>query len=220
MTAMKTDMSGAADVIAAMAALPSLGCKTRVIGIAPMTENMPGGAAIKPGDVLRARNGKTIEVLNTDAEGRLVLADGLSLAVEAQPDAIIDIATLTGAASVALGRKIAPLMGNHDGLLAQVEAAAERAGERFWTLPLPDDYRKDIDSEVADMKNIGRAGQAGTIIAGLFLREFVGDVPWAHLDVAATARTDEDEGYQRKGSTGFGVRTLIELVTNFEKPRR
>jgi leucyl aminopeptidase len=219
MTTMKTDMSGAADVIAAMGALPALGCKTRVIGIAPMTENMPGGAAIKPGDVLRARNGKTIEVLNTDAEGRLVLADGLSLAVEAGPDAIIDIATLTGAASVALGRKIAPLMGNHAGLLAQVQAAGERVGERFWTLPLPDDYRKDIDSEVADMKNIGKPGQAGTIVAGLFLREFVGDVPWAHLDVAATARTDEDDGYVRKGSTGFGVRTLIELVTTFEKPR-
>ncbi|MDQ1373177.1 MAG: leucyl aminopeptidase [Actinomycetota bacterium] len=219
MTTMKTDMSGAADVIAAMSVLPALGCKARVVGIAPITENMPGGAAIKPGDVLRARNGKTMEVLNTDAEGRLVLADGLSLAAEADPDAIIDIATLTGAASVALGRKIAPLMGNDDGLLAQVQAAGDRAGERFWTLPLPDDYRKDIDSEVADMKNIGKPGQAGTIVAGLFLREFVGGVPWAHLDVAATSRADEDDGYVRKGSTGFGVRTLVELVMHFEKPR-
>jgi leucyl aminopeptidase len=219
MMTMKTDMSGAADVIAAMSVLAALGCKTKVVGIAPITENMPGGAAIKPGDVLRARNGKTMEVLNTDAEGRLVLADGLSLASEAEPDAIVDIATLTGAASVALGKKIAPVMGNHDGLLDQVHAAAERAGERFWTLPLPDDYRKDIDSEVADMKNIGKGG-AGTIIAGLFLREFVDGVPWAHLDVAATSRADEDDGYVRKGSTGFGVRTLIELVMSFEKPKR
>jgi leucyl aminopeptidase len=110
-------------------------------------------------------------------------------------------------------------MGNDEGFLAQVHAAADRAGERFWTLPLPDDYRKDIDSDIADMKNIGKGG-AGTIIAGLFLREFVGDVPWAHFDVAATSRADEDDGYIRKGSTGFGVRTLIELVMAFEKPRR
>jgi leucyl aminopeptidase len=212
-------MSGAADVIAAMSVLAAMGCKTKVVGIAPITENMPGGGAIKPGDVLRARNGKTMEVLNTDAEGRLVLADGLSLASEAQPDAIVDIATLTGAASVALGKKIAPVMGNDEGFLAQVHAAGERAGERFWTLPLPDDYRKDIDSDIADMKNIGKGG-AGTIIAGLFLREFVDGVPWAHLDVAATSRSDEDDGYTRKGSTGFGVRTLIELVMHFEKPKR
>ncbi|MEY2474990.1 MAG: leucyl aminopeptidase [Actinomycetota bacterium] len=219
MMTMKTDMSGAADVIATMSVLAAMGCKTKVVGIAPITENMPGGGAIKPGDVLRARNGKTMEVLNTDAEGRLVLADGLSLASEAGPDAIVDIATLTGAASVALGKKIAPVMGNDDGFLAQVHAAAERAGERFWTLPLPDDYRKDIDSDIADMKNIGKGG-AGTIIAGLFLREFVDGVPWAHLDVAATSRSDEDDGYIRKGSTGFGVRTLIELVMGFEKPKR
>jgi leucyl aminopeptidase len=220
MMAMKTDMSGAADVIAAMSVLPALGCRTRVVAIAPITENMPGGAAIKPGDVLTARNGKTIEVLNTDAEGRLVLADGLSLAVEAGPDAIVDIATLTGAASVALGKKIAPVMTTDHDLLHQIRDAGQRAGERLWELPLPDDYRKDIESEIADLKNIGRAGQAGTIIGGLFLREFVGDVPWAHLDVAATSRADEDDGYIRKGSTGFGVRTLIELVMSFEKPGR
>jgi leucyl aminopeptidase len=218
MTTMKTDMSGAAAVIATMAALPALGVKTRVIGITPMTENMPGGRAIKPGDVLKARNGTTIEVLNTDAEGRLVLADGLSLAVEAKPDAIVDIATLTGAAGIALGRKIAPVMATNHDLLHQIRDAAERAGERVWELPLADEYRKDIDSEVADIKNIGRPGQAGTIIGGLFLREFAGGIPWAHLDVASTARTDEDEGYTRKGSTGFGVRTLIELVATFRKP--
>jgi len=220
MMTMKTDMSGAAAVIATMSVLPALGCKVRVIGIAPTTENMPGGSAIKPGDVLTARNGKTIEVLNTDAEGRLVLADGLSLATEAGVDAIVDLATLTGAQVVALGRRIAGLMGNNDAFVDQVSAAAARAGEGMWHLPLPDEYRRDIDSEVADMKNIGRPGQAGTLIAGLFLREFVDDTPWAHLDIAGPARSDEDAGYIRRGGTGFGVRTLIELLTTFEKPKR
>ena len=220
MMTMKTDMGGAAAVIAAMSALTALGAKTRVIGIVPATENMPGGRAIKPGDVLKARNGKTVEVLNTDAEGRLVLADGLSLAVEAEPDAIIDIATLTGAAPVALGRKIAALMGNHDGFVGQVTAASERSGEPTWVMPLPDMYRKDIDSDVADVKNIGKAGQAGTLIGGLFLKEFVDDVPWAHLDIAGPARSDEDDAYVRKGGTGYGVRTLIELALSFERPKR
>ena len=220
MSTMKTDMGGAAAVIATMSALTALGAKTRVIGIVPATENMPGGRAIKPGDVLKARNGKTIEVLNTDAEGRLVLADGLSLAVEAGPDAIVDIATLTGAAPVALGRKIAALMGNHLALVEQVRAASERTGEPTWVMPLPDMYRKDIDSDVADIKNIGKAGQAGTLIGGLFLKEFVGDVPWAHLDIAGPARSDEDEGYVRKGGTGYGARTLIELALSFERPKR
>ncbi|HZT65611.1 MAG TPA: leucyl aminopeptidase [Acidimicrobiales bacterium] len=212
MMTMKTDMSGAAAVLAAMAALRDLGVRTRVLGFVPATENMPGGRAIKPGDVLRARNGKTIEVLNTDAEGRLVLADGLSLAVEEGPDAIVDLATLTGAVVTALGRRIAGLMGNDDEFTGEVQAAAARAGEKVWVLPLPEEYRKDIDSEVADIKNIGAPGQAGTLIAGLFLKEFVGDVPWAHLDIAGTARSDADDGYITKGGTGFGVRTLIELL--------
>ena len=218
MMTMKTDMAGGAAVLATMAALPALGVKTKVIGIIPTTENMPGGKAIKPGDVLKARNGKTIEVLNTDAEGRLVLADGLSLAVEADPDAIIDLATLTGAQVVALGRRIAGVMATNDALLEQVEVAAEKAGEPVWELPLPDIYRKDIDSEVADIKNIGRPGQAGTLIAGLFLREFVGDVPWVHIDIAGPARSDDDDGYLRKGATGFGVRTLVELLQAFSRP--
>ena len=179
---------------------------------------MPGGKAIKPGDVLKARNGKTIEVLNTDAEGRLVLADGLSLAVEAKPDAIVDLATLTGAQVVALGRRIAGVMATNDALLEQVEDAADKAGEPVWELPLPDIYRNHIDSEIADIKNIGRPGQAGTLIAGLFLREFIGDVPWVHMDIAGPARSDEDDAYLRKGGTGFGVRTLIELLTGFTRP--
>ena len=219
MMTMKTDMAGGAAVLATMSALAALGVKTKVIGFIPTTENMPGGKAIKPGDVLKARNGKTIEVLNTDAEGRLILADGLSVAAEAQPDAIIDLATLTGAQVVALGSRIAGLMSTNDGLLEQVEVAAERAGEPMWELPLPDIYRKHIDSEIADIKNIGRPGQAGTLIAGLFLREFVGDVPWVHIDIAGPARSDEDDGYLRKGATGFGVRTLLELLTSFSRPK-
>ena len=215
MMTMKTDMGGGAAVIAAMSALRDLEVPVRVIGFIPATENMPSGRAIKPGDILTARNGTTMEVLNTDAEGRLVLADGLCLAVEEKPDAIIDIATLTGAQVVALGKKIAGVMGNDDALVARVVDASERSGEKSWPLPLPDEYRSHIDSEIADIKNIGNPGQAGTLVAGLFLKEFVGDVPWAHLDIAGPARSDKDEGYYRRGGTGFGVRTLIELVAGF-----
>ena len=215
MMTMKTDMSGAAAVIAVLSACRDLDVPVRVRGIVPATENMPGGRAVKPGDVLRFRNGKTAEVLNTDAEGRLVLADGLSLAAEEQPAAIIDVATLTGAQVVALGPSIAGLMGNDEALVGRVTAASQRAGEMTWPLPLPKQYRKHIDSEIADMKNIGQPGKAGTLVAGLFLQEFVGDVPWAHLDIAGPARSEVDEGWLRKGGTGFGVRTLLELVSGF-----
>ncbi|MBV9285312.1 MAG: leucyl aminopeptidase, partial [Acidimicrobiia bacterium] len=220
METMKTDMSGAAAVLATMSVLPALAPKVKVIGILPTTENMPSGTAIKPGDVLKIRNGKTVEVLNTDAEGRLVLADGLSLAVEAGVDAIVDLATLTGACMVALGRKIAGLMGNNDAWSEQVADAAERAGEKVWPLPLPDDYRKLIDSEVADIRNTGGDRYGGALTAGLFLKEFVGDVPWAHLDIAGPARSEEDNAYTPKGASGFGVRTLIELLTRYRKPAR
>jgi len=194
--------------------------KVKVIGILPTTENMPSGTAIKPGDVLRIRNGKTVEVLNTDAEGRLVLADGLSLAVEAGVDAIVDLATLTGACMVALGRKIAGLMGNNDAWTEQVGDAAERAGEKVWPLPLPDAYRKLIDSEVADIRNTGGDRYGGALTAGLFLKEFVDDVPWAHLDIAGPARSEEDDAYTPKGGSGFGVRTLVELVGRYKRPAR
>jgi len=218
METMKTDKSGAAAVLAAMSVIAALAPPVRVVAIIPTTENMPGGAAVKPGDVLTIRNGKTVEVLNTDAEGRLVLADGLSLAVEAGVDAIIDVATLTGACVVALGRKVAGLMGNHSGWVDQVGQAARRAGEEVWPLPLPEDYRKLIDSDVADVKNIASGRYAGALTAGLFLREFVGGVPWAHLDIAGPARSEEDDGYLQKGGTGFGVRTLVEAVMGFQKP--
>ena len=167
MVTMKTDMSGAAAVLATVSACGALGVRVRVTAIAPTTENMPGGRATKPGDVLTIRNGRTIEVLNTDAEGRLVLADGLSLASEIQPDAIIDLATLTGACVVALGTSIAGVFGSDDTLIGRVRAASERAGEGTWPLPLPDEYRSHIDSDVADMKNIGKAGQAGAIVGGV-----------------------------------------------------
>jgi leucyl aminopeptidase len=218
METMKTDMSGAAAVIGAMSVLRRAGVRTRVVAFVPTTENMPGGRAIKPGDVLKIRNGKTVEVLNTDAEGRLILADGLSLAVEEQPDAIIDLATLTGACVVALGMKVAGLMGNHDDWVHQVGAAADRAGEPVWHLPLPESYRKDLESEIADLKNITGNRGAGALTAGLFLSEFAGDVPWAHLDIAGPARAGADDGYAVKGGTGFGVRTLVEVLSSFEKP--
>lgn len=219
MEAMKTDMGGAAAVLGAVDAAAALGARIRITALAPMAENMPGGSATKPGDVLTARNGKTIEVLNTDAEGRLVLADVLSLAAEAEPDAIVDLATLTGAAVVALGKEIAGLLGSDETLIEEVKAASGRAGEPVWQLPLPDDYRSHIESEIADMRNVGRPGQAGSISAALLLKEFVGGVPWAHLDIAGPARSEEHSYYLSKGGTGFGVRTLVALVTSDEFAR-
>jgi leucyl aminopeptidase len=216
MVGMKMDMSGAAAVIATAGACRALGVGVRVVAIAPVTENMPSGRAIKPGDVLTTRSGKTIEVLNTDAEGRLVLADGLHLAAEAEPDAIVDIATLTGACVVALGSRIAGVMGNDSRVVGAVESAAGRAGEPVWRLPLPAEYRKDIDSQIADMKNVGKSREAGAIAAALLLEEFVADRPWAHLDIAGTANSDEERFEVRKGATGFAVRTLIDFVENFE----
>lgn len=212
METMKTDMSGAAAVFGAVQAIAALGLPVKVLGITPLTENMPGGGAMRPGDVIRPRNGKTVEVLNTDAEGRLVLADGLSLASEAEPDLIVDLATLTGACKVALGEKIGGLWANDEDAAAKVLAAAARAGERFWQMPLPDDYRKNIDSDIADVKNTGpRWG--GAINAALFLNEFVADgTPWVHLDIAGPARWPDDEHYQTKGGSGYGVRTLVALA--------
>ncbi len=214
MVTMKTDMSGAAAVFAAMVALARLGAPVQLEGFLPITENMPGGGATKPGDVLRARNGKTIEVLNTDAEGRLVLADALSLAAEGAPDAIIDLATLTGACVTALGPDIAGVLGNNPDLMGSVIEAGARAGEPVWPLPMPESYRKHIDSDIADMKNVGLPGGRGGAIAGaMLLKEFVGGVPWAHLDIAGPARSSVEEGLWHKGGTGFGVRLLVELLS-------
>jgi leucyl aminopeptidase len=219
MRTMKGDMSGAAAVLAATGALPAVGCPTRVVSFLCCTENMPSGTAMHVGDVLTARNGTTIEVLNTDAEGRLVLADGLSLAAEAAPDAIVDVATLTGAQRVALGDRVAALFANRDGLADQVLDAARRAGEPAWRLPLWPGYRPQLDSETADLRNIGQPGGAPAIVAALFLQEFTGGRPWAHLDVAAPSWSDADDGWLTKGATGWGVRTLVEVARRFEPPR-
>ena len=219
MVGMKGDMAGAAAVLATFSALGAMGPPVRVLGFLPLTDNMPGGDATRVGDVLRIRNGTTVEVLNTDAEGRLVLADALSLAGEAEPDAIIDLATLTGACMVALGTGIAGLMGNHEGLVDQVHAAAGAEGEPVWPLPLPDELRPQLDSEVADIKNVGAGRWGGALIAGLFLQRFVPDgTPWTHLDIAGPADASEDNGESRKGGTGFGVRTLLRLLADFRKP--
>lgn len=214
METMKTDMSGAAAVLAATRAIAMLKPDVVVTTVVPSTENMPGGGAVKPGDVFRARNGKSVEILNTDAEGRLVLADGLSLAAEHEPDAMIDVATLTGACVVALGPRYGGLFSNDDDLAARVEAAATAAGEPVWRMPLVQEYRRMLDSEVADMKNIGQR-HAGAITAGLFLSEFVADRPWVHLDIAGPARAERTDGWTVKGATGFATRTLVEMVDSF-----
>ena len=217
MDGMKTDMAGAATALAALTLVPTLAPKLQVTAYLPLTDNMLGPDATRVGDVLRARNGKTIEVLNTDAEGRLILADGLSLAAEDEPDAIVDLATLTGACMVALGDRTAGVMGNHDELRQRVLDAAGAAGEAMWPLPLPDHLRKPLDSEVADLRNIGSGPYGGALTAGIFLREFVGDVPWVHLDIAGPAGATAGYDEVAKGGTGYGVRTLITLLAGWTK---
>ena len=212
MMTMKSDMGGAAAVIAATVAAAQLELPLRVVAWVAATENMPSGTAIHPGDVLVARNGTSIEVLNTDAEGRLVLADALSLAAEEEPDAIVDVATLTGAQRVALGEGVAAVMGTDEVLVRRLIAAGAAAGEPLWELPLVAAYRKQLDSDVADLRNVTTRPSAGSIMAALFLKEFSGGRPWAHLDIAAPSWADGDDGWLTKGGTGWGARTLIELL--------
>ncbi|MEY2957981.1 MAG: cytosol aminopeptidase [Actinomycetota bacterium] len=212
---MKMDMSGAAAVLSVMTTLKELGCRNRVTAWLMCTDNMPSGSALKLGDVLTIRNGTTVEIHNTDAEGRLVLADGLSLAVEEHPDVIVDIATLTGASMAALGTDMAAVIGNHGATIAAIEDSAVATDEPVWELPLAKDrYRKLLDSVAADMKNIG-GPYAGATTAAIFLSEFVGDVPWAHLDIAGPMNADADSGWKSKGATGFGTRLLIDFATSF-----
>jgi len=212
MEEMKYDMSGAAAVLGAMQAIAGLGLPVNVIGVMPTTENLPSCRAVKPGDVVTSHAGKTVEVINTDAEGRLILADALSYARSRwAPRAMLDVATLTGAVVIGLGHHAIGLMGSDDELVGEVRAAGERTGERCWPLPLWKEYRKQLDSEVADLKNVG-GRPAGTVTAGWFLREFVGDVPWAHLDIAGTAWKDEALPYLRKGPTGVPTRLFVEWV--------
>lgn len=213
MEKMKYDMSGAAATLAAMQAIAQLKPRVNVIGVMPTTENMPSGRAYKPGDVLRAMSGKTIEVINTDAEGRLILADAISYARKLGATKIIDLATLTGAVSIALGTINVAVMGNDQAFIDEVRQAAAEVGEKFWQLPMDRDYRDMIKSEIADIKN--SAGRyAGTITAAWFLREFAEDVPWTHLDIAGTAWANDQKPYLAKGPTGVAVRTLINYVCN------
>ena len=212
MDEMKMDMMGAAATIGAMQAIASLKLKVDVVGIVPTTENMPGGSAIKPGDIIKSMSGKTIEVLNTDAEGRLILADGLSYAGRYKPKAIIDLATLTGAVIHALGHHISAVISNNDDLVNKLKKSGDATGERVWELPLLEEYEKAVKSNIADLKNIASPGVgAGTITAGAFLKSFVGDQPWAHLDIAGTA-WGEGKEYVPKGASGIGVRLLLDLI--------
>jgi leucyl aminopeptidase len=208
---MKADMAGAATVLAAMRAIAQLKPKVNVVAAVPSAENLPSGTAIRPGDVVTHRGGKTTEVLNTDAEGRLILADALSYLTERKPRLIVDFATLTGACVVALGEDIWGVMGNDDGLIKDLLEAGERSGEPGWQLPLWKGYRKQIESSVADVKNIGNRW-AGAITAGLFLKEFVGDTPWAHVDIAGTAFAERPGDYWPRGATGNPVRTLVRFI--------
>ncbi|MGD2151827.1 MAG: leucyl aminopeptidase [Gemmatimonadales bacterium] len=211
METMKHDMSGAAAVLGAVRAVAELELQANVVGLIPAVENLPSGHAMRPGDVIGSRSRKTIEVLNTDAEGRLILADALNYAARFEPEALIDIATLTGACVVALGHQAIGLMGSDQDLVDEIRVAADRCGERVWQLPLWDEYGEQLKSEVADIKNTG-GRPAGAITAGIFLREFVGSVPWAHLDIAGTAWAEKAGPYQPVGPTGVGVRLFTDWV--------
>src|SRR6266849_4428414 len=208
---MKFDMSGAAAVLGTFETLGLLKPKVNVVGLIPATENLPSGHAVKPGDVVKSHFGKNIEIINTDAEGRLILCDALSYVRRFKPAAVIDIATLTGAVVVALGQVAIGEMGNDEALLAEVREAGERAGERCWPLPLWDEYRELLKSDIADVKNSGGRG-AGSIAGGWFLKEFVEGYPWVHLDIAGTAYTDGEVPHQAKGPTAVGVRLFTEFI--------
>lgn len=216
MDRMKDDMSGGAAVLGAIRNASLLRLPLNIAALLPATENMPGGRAYKPGDVLRTMSGKTIEVLNTDAEGRLILADALSYACTYRPDAVVDIATLTGACRIALGQEASGMLGNDDDLKRKIRAAGEWTGERVWELPLWDSYCDLIKSDIADMKNTG-GRDGGVITAACLLSKFVENRPWVHLDIAATAWTDKDRPYTPKGATGIGCRLLTRFLRDYVK---
>jgi len=208
---MKDDMAGGAAVMAALAAIARLKPKINITAVVPATENLPSGTALKPGDIVKAMNGKTIEIISTDAEGRLILADALSYAVKQNLSPLIDLATLTGACRVALGTGYSGLFSNNQQLVDKISSAADKTGEKMWRMPLPEEYKEQNKSLIADIKNSGEK-YGGAITAALFLSEFAGDTPWAHLDIAGTASSNKESGYTVKGATGVGVRTLVELA--------
>ncbi len=216
MEEMKTDMAGGAVVIAVLQVCAQLKLPLNVVGIVPAAENLPSGHACKPGDVLKSMSGKTIEIISTDAEGRLLLADALTYASRYKPSAVIDIATLTGGAIIALGNDVAAVMGNDDSLIEIIRKAGEKTGERLWQLPLWEEYKDLLKSDIADIKNSG-GRPASTITGGYFLREFVKDFPWVHIDIAGTAWSAKEKAYIPKGATGFGVRFLVEFLEKWKK---
>jgi leucyl aminopeptidase len=216
MDEMKGDKAGAAAVMTALGAIAQLKPKVNITAIIPVTENLPSGTALKPGDVLQAMNGKTIEVISTDAEGRLILADALSYAQKLGLSPLIDLATLTGACRVALGTFYSGLFGNDQDLVNKVLKAAEKTGERMWQMPMPEEYKEQNKSEIANVKNTGNR-YGGAITAALFLAEFVDNTPWVHLDIAGPALSNKESGYIVKGATGVGVRTLVELAVSEAK---
>jgi leucyl aminopeptidase len=215
MAEMKMDMSGAAAVIGTMEAAVRLKLPLHLVGLIPATENLPSGSAMKPGDIIKHHGGKTSEVDNTDAEGRLILADALAYAATYKPNVVIDLATLTGACVVALGMHATGMMGNDDETMTQLKTAGEKTYERVWQLPLFEEYEKQIKSDIADVKNIG-GKWAGAITAGLFLKKFIGEYKWVHLDIAGTAMLEEQHPYAPKGGTGVGVRLLVEFLKNWK----
>jgi len=213
MDEMKTDMSGGAAVMGAIMAAADLKLPLNITGLIPATENLPGGSALKPGDILKSYSGKTIEVINTDAEGRLILADALAYASRYKPEAVIDLATLTGACIIALGDDVIGMLGTDDKLKKEIDRAAQNTGERVWELPLWESYHELIKSDIADYKNSGGRA-AGTITAAAFLSKFVGDYPWVHLDIAGPAWINKDKAYIPKGASGVGVRLLVDFLRN------
>jgi leucyl aminopeptidase len=215
MKTMKCDMAGAATVLGAMQAIAQLKLPVNVVGLCGLVENMLSGNSYKLGDVLKARSGKTIEVLNTDAEGRLVLADVLDVALQHQPAKIVDLATLTGACVVALGNDVAGLMTNNQPWADAVKAAGDATGEQLWQLPMFAEYGEQIRSEVADIKNVGEGRWGGAITAAKFLEEFVAGKPWVHLDIAGPAFLESSKSWLDAGGSGFGVRTLVEMARRF-----
>jgi leucyl aminopeptidase len=216
MERMKDDMSGAAAVLAVMKAASQLQLPLHLVGIIPATENLPGGKAYKPGDILKTLSGQTVEVISTDAEGRLILSDALAYSLRYEPKAIIDLATLTGACVVALGDYVIGLFGNDESLLKKIEGASAKAGEKVWQLPLWDEYFDYLKSDVADFRNVGTRA-AGAIIGGIFLSKFVGKTPWVHLDIAGPASIEKERPYTPKGGTGSGVRLLLQLLADWAK---
>ena len=217
MDEMKYDMSGGAVVMATLQAASSLKLPVNVVGLIPTAENMPGSSAVKPGDILTSLSGKTIEVLNTDAEGRLILADALAYAARFNPRAVIDLATLTGACVVALGHQAAAVIGTDPKLVEKLKKSGDQSGERVWELPLYEEFDKAVQSDIADLKNITSPGVgAGTITAAAFLKAFAGDLPWAHLDIAGVSWTKEDKPYTPRGATGFGVRLLVNYLQRLQ----